>query len=257
MVNYCLRMLGAVLPRSCLICRASAHTKPLCDFCQRHLNDDLRRQASQARCYRCGLSLPCTIVQSANYPHGATLQCGSCQTNPPVFEQCIAATDYTPMAALLVNKLKHRGELSAAKLMATSLVDRLQMPTSPITKMPSALVPVPLSRQRLRQRGFNQAIEIARPLSRTLGIPMHLRACEREIDTASQQSLSVRERKANLRGSFTVLDKKSIQSLSIAIIDDVVTTGSTANALCSALLAAGAMSCEVWCFARTPAKHAQ
>ena len=111
-----------------------------------------------------------------------------------------------------------------------------------------ALVPVPLHRKRFLERGFNQAIEIARPVAAGAGLPVLIRGIGRRTDTQPQTLLAARERHANLRGAFTV--RRDLQGLSIAIIDDVVTTGATVNALAAPLLDAGAREVHAWALAR-------
>ena len=112
------------------------------------------------------------------------------------------------------------------------------------------LVPVPLHPHRLKQRGFNQALELARPLSHQLGIPLAESSCLRIRNTEPQQGLKVKARKRNLKNAFIGLSH--VRGQHVAIIDDVVTTGTTTNSVARALLNAGAKACDVWCFARTP-----
>jgi ComF family protein len=113
---------------------------------------------------------------------------------------------------------------------------------------PDVLLPVPLHRQRLRQRGFNQALELARPVSRRLCIPLDPWLAVRNKATIPQASLSPKDRYRNVRDAFQV--KKDVSGLKIAIIDDVMTTGHTANALANTLKKAGAREISVWVFAR-------
>jgi len=115
-------------------------------------------------------------------------------------------------------------------------------------EQPERLIPVPLHPSRYRSRGFNQAIEIARPISTTLKIPMDNHAVKRVINTHSQSELHAKERHKNIRGAFQV--KKSIDAKHIAIIDDVITTGSTVTELAKVLKKAGVERIDVWSFAR-------
>jgi ComF family protein len=113
-----------------------------------------------------------------------------------------------------------------------------------------ALVPVPLHPKRLRERGYNQGVEIARPLSRALGLPLVLGGIERRGAQVRQTGQTAAERLRNVADAFAV--RRNLAGRRIAIVDDVITTGATVNALAAALLAAGAASCVAWAVARTP-----
>jgi len=114
---------------------------------------------------------------------------------------------------------------------------------------PEVIVPVPLHRRRLAARGFNQAAEIAQPVSRRLGLPLRPDACVRVRHTIEQSSLTGRARRRNLVGAF--IAGNELAGLRVAIIDDVLTTGSTVRAVAAAVLAAGAADVQVWTVART------
>ena len=113
-----------------------------------------------------------------------------------------------------------------------------------------ALVPVPLHPHRLRERGYNQATEIARTLGEELALPILLGGVRRQREAAQQAGQSAGRRRANVAAAFTA--HRDLRGLSIAIVDDVITTGATVNALAAALLASGARRCEAWAVARTP-----
>ena len=115
---------------------------------------------------------------------------------------------------------------------------------------PDLLIPVPLHDNRLRQRGFNQSLEIARVLSDRLGIKLDSRVCRRIRDTPAQKKLTASQRYANLKDAF-ILDRP-LAGKRIGIVDDVVTTGSTVRAMSSLILAAGACQVEIIALARTP-----
>ena len=111
-----------------------------------------------------------------------------------------------------------------------------------------ALVPVPLHRRRLVERGFNQAFEIARPVAAASGLPLLIRGVHRRANTRPQSLLAAHERYRNLRGAFTV--RRNLKDLNVAIVDDVITTGATANALAASLRDAGAGEVRAWALAR-------
>ncbi|MBT8140107.1 MAG: ComF family protein [Gammaproteobacteria bacterium] len=196
-------------------------------------------------CERC--ALPLTLPNAS--------LCADCQQSTPVFSSCTAATVYNPLVGRLVNGLKHHRELFQAPILSdllyTSLLRRSLASTrdAGIAAPIDLLLPVPLHPQRLRERGFNQALEIAKPLALRLRIPLERFACVRTQSTSSQQGLARAARTANMRGVFRC--DQSVQQKCVAIIDDVMTTGSTVDAVAHAVLLAGASSCEVWCVART------
>lgn len=113
------------------------------------------------------------------------------------------------------------------------------------------LVPVPLSRERLVERGYNQATEIARALARELGLTLAVSVAARRAPAAPQSRLGARARRANVAGSFVVARPLAVRGRPVVIVDDVITTGATVNALAAALLAAGAERVEAWAVART------
>jgi ComF family protein len=162
---------------------------------------------------------------------------------------------YTAPLAVYVQRLKfarqHRLGRALGLLLARDIAEALLCSGAPDREalLCDALVPVPLHRRRLRERTFNQADEIARPLARTLGIPLKTAGIRRELHTPAQTGLARAERLANLERAFSV--RSRLDGLRIAIVDDVITTGATVNALAGALKAAGAIHVEAWGVART------
>jgi len=170
--------------------------------------------------------------------------CGRCLKTPPAFACTRAALVYAWPADGLIQRLKYGRELAIApalaELMASAVMD---------FSRPDALVPMPLHPQRMRERGFNQAVEIARPLARKIGMPLWLDAAKRLRDTPAQAGLAHDARLQNMRGAF-VCDAR-VAGRRIALIDDVMTTGASLDALARAALAAGAVTVEAWVVART------
>ncbi|HIF18607.1 MAG TPA: ComF family protein, partial [Cycloclasticus sp.] len=111
-----------------------------------------------------------------------------------------------------------------------------------------ALIAVPLHTQRLKERGFNQSEQIAQHIHKALDIPLLPHALKRNINTASQASLSADERRKNIKGAFDYQIQTKFQR--VAIIDDVVTTGSTANEIAKTLKKSGIKQVDIWAFAR-------
>lgn len=181
----------------------------------------------------------------AGAPAGAL--CGQCQRKAPPFDRCIAPFRYEGPLPFMVSALKFRGALNVARVLGELLADRLETRTDP---PPEILIPVPLHRRRLAERGYNQALEIARVAAPRLGLAIDQRHCGRVLATAPQSGLDEQERRRNLRGAFKVAGKLPWRR--VAVLDDVVTTGSTASEIARILRRAGAERVEVWALARTP-----
>jgi ComF family protein len=212
----------------CFLCRGAAGAL-LCAGC----DADLPRAAGP-RCPRCALPSP----------EGAP--CGRCLAHPPAYDATCAALDYAFPADVLVQALKFRGELALAPLLGALLAARL-----PARERPDVVLPVPLSAGRLRQRGFNQALEIARSVAGAAGLRLAPGLAERARDTLPQVELPPGERAANVRGAFRARDLPP--GACIAVVDDVMTTGATLHELAATLKRAGAARVVNWVVARTPA----
>jgi len=170
--------------------------------------------------------------------------CGPCLRRPPFHDAALAAFHYeSPLSDLLID-LKFHGRLALARTLGELLAARLEEAD---VARPGLIVPVPLHPQRLRERGYNQALELARPVARRLGVPLAPELGVRLRATASQANLDPQARRRNVRGAFGV---QGIAPASIAIVDDVITTGSTVAAFAKALRRAGARHIQVWAMAR-------
>jgi len=232
MVYKCLNTLQSlVFPPHCRLCgSANCSVHNLCRPCL----DDLPWLG--AACPRC---------QQPLAGCGEIPVCGRCQRQPPAFDACTALFHYQPPADYLIKRLKFSGELALGPLLSGLLAARIKQRASPL---PGLVVPVPLHRSRRRERGFNQAMELARSLGRMLDLPVDPRLCERPKRTSPQSLLSTPERKKNLRNAFRITRPEA--AAHIAIVDDVMTSGHTANELARALKTAGAERVEVWVIAR-------
>jgi ComF family protein len=157
----------------------------------------------------------------------------------------------------MIRDLKYHGVIANARVLGVLLAQAVSECGG---DLPRLLVPVPLHAARLRERGFNQAAALARYAGRMLGIPFSRGVVRRVRDTPSQTSLSEEERHRNVRGAFAVSGGRASRRLSdarhVAIVDDVVTTGSTTAELRCTLLAAGARQVDVWAVARVSADRA-
>ena len=187
---------------------------------------------------------------SATNDKDGALDCATCIQKRPYFYQCVCAVDFSPAASRLVNQLKHQGRLTAIVPIAAIMTATIKAHYGPTLDEIDWVIAVPLHLNRLRARGFNQAIEIARPICKQLQIPLQNHLCLRKVNTRQQQAAGQQARQDNLRGAFSAT--QALNGARIAILDDVVTTGATVNALSKTLLQAGASRCDIWCFARTP-----
>lgn len=217
-----------LLPTTCRLCGGDGEQgRELCRGC----HADLPWITSACRC--CGEPLPAG---------SAELLCGRCLRRPPSFEQVLAPLHFEPPIDRLIHAFKFRGDLAAGRLLATLLAD------AATERRPELLLPVPLHDRRLRQRGFNQSLEMARQLSRRHRLPLAANLLLRRRDTPAQHALPARARRANIRGAFEL--RGALPAGHIALIDDVLTTGHTAAEIARVLKRAGATRVEVWVVAR-------
>jgi len=188
---------------------------------------------------------------------GASLDldlCSYCEADLPWSESGgndVFALRYEPPVDQMIRELKYQGVIANARVLGVLLAQRVRERELP---MPGLLVPVPLHAARLRERGFNQALAIARHAGRMLGIPVARNLVRRLRDTPSQTALDVHQRHHNVRGVFSVAGARPLRRLidagHIAIVDDVTTTGSTLQELRETLLAAGVSRVDRWAAAR-------
>ena len=233
MVNRILTSLNHwLLPGRCEFCALpSSRDLDCCAECE----DELPRPA--AACPRCALPLP----------DGDVGDCGQCQRRPPAFSRSICAFSYAPPVSEVIANFKYHRGFAGGLVLGQLLAQRLQ--ALPTAALPDALIPVPMHWRRRWRRGYNQAELITERLSRELALPVLRRTVVRHRATAAQQSLSARERRRNLRNAFTL--KAPVTDLKLALVDDVVTTGSTTETISRLLLDAGAAEIQVWALART------
>jgi len=178
--------------------------------------------------------------------------CGTCLADAPAYDATVVAADYAAPLDGLVLGLKFGARLPLAPWFAGRLVDAVL--AAPGWPLPELLCPVPLGARRLRERGFNQALEIARPLGRAIGVAVQPRLVTRAVETAAQSGVAPRERAANIRGAFELAPEMAerIEGRHIGVVDDVMTSGHTLNELAATLKAAGAARVSNLVFARTP-----
>jgi ComF family protein len=176
---------------------------------------------------------------------------------PPAFDATIVAADYAPPTDQLVLALKFGSRLALAPLFARMLRDAILQARTENISLPTRLTAVPLGPQRLVERGFNQALEIAKPLSRSLGIQLAPQLMSRLRDTHAQALLHPDERHKNIKGAFVVMPHAAddIKGQHVGVVDDVITTGQTLNEIAATLKRFGAARVTNFVFARTLPKY--
>ena len=213
------------------------------------------RGQMQAICSGCQLDLPWLLHGCAGcalpVPHGERL-CTACQQQPQPFTTACCAWRYDFPVNMLIGNFKYARDWPAGRLLGELLAAHLAfLRDEQGMQLAEALVPVPLADKRWRQRGYNQAQMIAGWLGRELQIPVLERTVRRVRYTKIQQGLDARQRQANMRNAFAVLQPQQVAGRHLALVDDVLTTGATCAALTRELLAAGARRVDVYCLART------
>ncbi len=194
---------------------------------------DMPRAAAGCEC--CGTPLP------------VAGRCGRCLVKPPVFDAVHSLYLYEQPVIHLIHALKFDAKLHLARTLGGLLADHIA--TLPGAR-PEKLLPVPLHPRRLRERGYNQALELARPLAKQLGIAVDFTSCKKIRYVAPQATLSADQRRKNIRGAFSV--NGAINARHVAIVDDVMTTGATAAELARTLKKAGIARVDVWVCAYAP-----
>lgn len=220
-----------LLPPTCILCgNPGFNSLDICETCH------VRLPRNNVCCYRCAEIFASPIL--------APTLCGRCLTEIPAFDETYAPFIHQEEIRHLITGLKFGAQFKNARLLGSLLAEHLQK----TAEKPDCIIPVPLHSSRYHQRGFNQALEIARTVSLTLQIPIDFTSCLRHKDTPHQTGLSAKKRRQNLRRAFSV--RKPIHAHHVAILDDVMTTGSTANALATELKRVGVSRVDVWVCAR-------
>ncbi|OOV88456.1 ComF family protein [Oceanospirillum linum] len=236
----------ALFPRTCLLCRGRLDgdemvSRLLCNDC---LGDF---ECNPKACHRC--AEPMTQTE----PVSGTLLCGRCQKKPPAFHQILAPYLYCYPVSELIQRFKSQDHMLLNRLLSDLLSDYLMgQLDAEMIKRPDILLPVPTHWRTRLQRGFNPAACLADAVGRQLAIPVNMSVLRKPVMTHSQHDLNRAQRLKNLDQSFALRDGTEVQGREIAVVDDVVTTGSTADVIASLLRDNGAASVQVWAIARTP-----
>lgn len=222
------QLTAAIMPAACLLCGAAHDGAGLCADCLAEL------PAAGISCHSCGAAVAQGPV------------CGRCLTAPPPFDHVLSAFDYAYPVDQLIHAFKYRRRLAICRALAPALCRRIRQEPG---ALPELLLPVPLHRRRLWQRGYNQARVIARALSHELDIPVARGLVRRQRATREQARLPAGARRRNLRGAFETIGAPAGRH--IAIVDDVMTSGTTAGELARLLKRNGVERIDVWVLART------
>ncbi len=227
MPRIALKFLKQRIAHTCLLCGGNAGSDRLCSACA----DDLPWHR-MPQCPQCAL------------PTADGHLCGACLKRPPAFGRTRAALSYRFPVDQLIQRLKYNGRLAAAPVLGDLLARHVES-----APRPDLLIPMPLHPSRIRERGFNHASEIGRSVARHLDFPLATTLCQRIRDTPPQVALAYDARRRNVRGAFTCSD--DVAGKHIAVIDDVMTTGTSLDELAKTLKQAGAEEVEAWVVART------
>lgn len=223
--------LRVIAPR-CLVCDEPGWAgRDLCQACQQALC------WNRCACRRCGLPLPAPAEA-----------CGECLRRPPAFLQTETPLVYGFPVDHLLPRFKFHGDLAAGRALAELFLAAL--PARPAGDWPQALVPVPLHPDRLRQRGYDQALELAKALATGLGLPLCADGLRRCRSTGAQTERGAAARRRNVRGAFA--PGRGALPARVALVDDVITTGATATECARVLRSAGVATVELWAMARAP-----
>lgn len=224
-LNVCLIIGRAALPQHCVLCGAHSEASTICGNCRQDLP-----WLPAHRCPQCAL------------PTAEGRLCGACLDRPPRFARVAAAFSYGFPVDALVRRFKYAGDLALTRLLAQSIVAARREPVD-------AIVPMPLAPTRLAERGFNQALELARVVSARTGVALFPQACRRWLDTPPLAALPWDERAKHVRGAFAC--DMDLTGKTVAVVDDVLTTGATLNELARCLRRSGATAVHGWVVART------
>jgi ComF family protein len=224
-----------LFPACCVLCEIQVTgALSLCRPCLQ----DLPRLKNT--CYQCGLPL-------ANQQEASV--CGQCQQSSPPIDYLMSSLHYAYPVNYLLSQLKFKRDLTYAKIFSHIMLATLQKHyAGQATALPDIIIPIPLHKKRSRQRGFNQALEIAKPLARKLNIPLSIDTVQRIKYTQAQSLLSAAKRRKNLHHSFIINQRMTAEH--IVLVDDVVTTGTTVYELATLLKQSGVKKVGVWAVAR-------
>jgi len=231
--------LSEIIPRHCLFClQKTQNAFDLCAACIADLS------INNHCCQRCALPL--------EHDSGQMIyMCGHCLSHRYYYDQVISPFGYVDDMAYLIKKLKYHQKIHYADLLAKLFI--AQVKTMHNFQLPQIIMPIPMHQQRLKHRGYNQALELARIFSSYYQLPLNFSALIRSRYTHFQAEMSGSKRQQNVKNAFII--KKEIQYTHIALIDDVMTTGSTVNEVAKVLKQVGVKKVDIWTIARAGWKY--
>lgn len=228
-----------LLPGACVLCSCNLNRPvDLCEACE----SELPWLSSACMC----CAQPFSLKDSENQI------CGACVQTPPFFNRTISMFCYQEPIKKLIAGVKFQQKLIYTKLLGELFAKQLSVVYRK-ENLPECIIPVPLHPKRLRERGYNQALELARPIAKALNIKLDYQSCERVLATQPQTELPASQRYVNVKQAFIL--KATLRFKHVAVLDDVVTTGHTVNELSKILSSAGVEKIDVWCCARTDLKQ--
>lgn len=231
--------------QNCLLCEAQSQHLRGWIFCSECLAS--LPWLTQA-CIQCGIDLP-----------SPQDKCGTCLSRPPEYDHSVSVFSYDKPINRMLIQYKYFGQLYYLPTFADMLALKIKANYKKHLRcLPEIIIPVPLSIARLKKRGFNQSLELAKQLSKKLCVPYHARVITRVRDTPKQVGLSLKQRQENLINAFAFSSVNKIRycvkNKRVALVDDVFTTGATLQTLSVQLKQAGAKSVDIWVLARTLAR---
>lgn len=233
-IKFLTAIQSALFPPNCVVCgHLTFRQIAICHACEVELPQ------LEPGCQKCALPLMSEIGRHAI--------CGKCLKNPPPFDQTLALYHYAPPIRQLLHSLKFNSNLSYSRVLGQLMIPSIEQHYS-TCNLPESIIPMPLHPTRLRQRGFNQALEIAKPIAKKLKVPINYSQAHRIRATLAQTLIPAKLRYKNVKNAFQV---KPFKATHVAVVDDVMTTGFSASELCIALRRIGITRIDLWCCART------
>jgi ComF family protein len=231
-LNYLKKLKAWCMPPVCILChQLSDRLEDLCQPCKNDMP-----------------ILPQTCPRCAKTFTTSGYACGECLRKPPPFDAAYALFSYQKPITKMIMDLKFQSGLVNAKILGAWMAETIKDSWYRDKPLPTLIIPMPLHAKRLRERGFNQSLEIARPIARTLKLPLDLTSCARIKATKAQATLPAEHRRGNIKDAFTA--KNSLRGQHIALLDDVTTTGCSMTELAKTCKKAGASRIDVWYCAR-------
>ncbi len=248
--NY--RRLSSYLPSCCPICRLPQQGSLFCSYCHSTLVE------TGICCFQCAEALPQAIINPSSDQDALApvkFHCGHCQSSPPWFDQVIANLSYAPPLSELIQSYKFSNNLFLLPCLSDSLLQQIVQAVSHGYQLPDVIIAVPLHPKKQRKRGYNQSQLLANSIANSLQIPFINNAVMKRRQTDEQATLNRKKRQINMQNAFMVtnglhLEHKPIEK--VAIVDDVITSGSTCNEISRILKQSGITFVDIWCVAKTP-----